>query len=890
MTLESGYKLSHYEILSPLGAGGMGEVYRARDNKLGRDVAIKVLPSDFTTDTERLARFDREARLLASMNHPHVASIFGLEESGETKFLVMELAAGGTIGDRLRLGPMPVEEAIEIARQIVDALESAHEKGIIHRDLKPANVMVDDEGKVKVLDFGLAKALDVEEGPDSGISNSPTMVRAATHAGMILGTAAYMSPEQAKGKRVDRRADVWAFGVVLFEMLTGQRMFEGETVSETLASVIKEEVPWERLPAQTPPNIAFLLRRCLTKDPKQRLQSIGEARIILDSGYEVPGVSPTVAEGDGAAPKSRGGFLPWVIAILLGIALAASFFLRPSSPEKVVMAEISPQAGTGLQFAAFGPGPGTLSPDGSKIAFSAVDGDGKTFLYIRSLDEPSSRMLPGTQDAQYPFWSPDSRYVAYFTQLDGTLKKVDSSGGPPVTLTDALNGKGGTWNEEGVILFAPDASTPIHRVAAAGGESTPVTKLEGTNFNSHRHPRFLPDGKHFLFVARAANPDESSVLVGSLDGGEPVALMKSMTQADYANGRLLFVRESTLMAQPFDAGKRELTGEAVPLAEKVAVIQGASLAVFSVSTKGDLAYTTGEVEGESQVQLFDASGKLISTLTEPENYRHAVISPDSRRVAVTAFDKGSGVADIWVVDIERNIRSRFTFGPESDQSPVWTPDGESILYASREGDKTVINRKTVGGTANPETIYETKDPLEPTSVSPDGKSLLMTAKGTDVWILSLDGSGKAEPLFETEFLEGGGMFSPDGKWIAYHSNEADRFQVYVTPYPEMGRQWQVSSSKEDYGFPYWIRTSTGDEIWYVKSDGKLIVSNVSVEGGTFEVLDTSERFGIHTPSAGGAWYSVSSDGQKVVTIPDTITETDAVIRLTLGWPRVLEEK
>jgi Tol biopolymer transport system component len=866
----------------------MGEVYRARDTKLGREVAIKVLPSDFTTDGERMARFDREARLLASMNHPHVASIYGLEESGETKSLVMELAPGGTIADRLAMRPVSVEEAIGIARQIVDALESAHEKGIIHRDLKPANVMVDEEGKVKVLDFGLAKALDADEGPDSGISNSPTMVRAATQAGMILGTAAYMSPEQAKGKRVDRRADVWAFGVVLFEMLTGQRMFEGETVSETLASVIKEEVPWDRLPKTVPPNVSFLLKRCLTKDPKQRLQSIGEARIILDSGDELLGVVKAPVESIGGEGK-KAGLLPWLVAAALSIAVAAVLVLRPVPEESIVMAEVSALEGTTMQFAAFAPGPGAFSPDGRKIAFSAVGEDGKTHLYLRALDEPAARMLPGTEGAQYPFWSPDSRFIAYMTQRDGTLKKVDAAGGPPVTLCDAANGKGGTWSEDGTILFAPDATTPIHRVSASGGESIAVTSIDGSEFNSHRHPRFLPDGRHFLFFARSANPDDSEVLVGSLDGGEPVPVLNSVTQADYANGRLLFVRESTLMAQPFDPDKRELSGEAVPLAEKVAVIQGASLAIFSVSANGALAYTTGEVEGESELELLDAGGRRIATLSEPSNYRHAVISPDASRVAVTAFDTGSGIGDIWVIDVSRNVKSRFTFGPESDQSPVWTPDSRSIIYTARQGETSTIYRKAVGGTGSPEKIYEGEGLIIPTSVSPDGGHLLLTKNGSDVLVLNLDGDREVKPLIETEFVEGYASFSPDGRWITYHSNDADEFHIYVTPFPDTGRRWQVSG-KGNNGYPYWIQASAGDEIWFVKGDGMLASASVSVEGGTFEVLGSRDQFTAHAPSAGGAWYSVSPDGEKIVSIPDMVTETDATIRLTLGWPKLLEQR
>jgi serine/threonine protein kinase/Tol biopolymer transport system component len=884
MTLDSGSRLAHYEILSPLGAGGMGEVFRARDTKLGREVAIKVLPEDFTSDEERLGRFDREARLLASLNHPHVAAIHGFEEDSGTRFLVMELASGQTIQDRLKLGPIPVDEAVAIAGQIIDALESAHDKGIIHRDLKPANVMIDEDGKVKVLDFGLAKALDVEEGPDSGISNSPTMVRAATQAGMILGTAGYMSPEQAKGKKVDRRADIWAFGVVLFEMMVGDRIFEGETVSETLAQVIMRDPDWSKLPKSTPPHVRRLLERCLTRDPKQRLQAIGEARIMLEGATDV------VSGGEAAVPmqsvKPRSSFVPWAVAALSLIGLVAAVVLLRPAPPTVIRAEIPPPAGTSFYLHPSGPGIGTLSPDGTHIVFSAQSEDGGTILYVRALSDAAARPLNGTEGARYPFWSPDSRHVGFFQQGEGGLRKIDRAGGPPVSLCAAPNGKGGSWSPEGVIVFTPNSSNTLQRVSAAGGEPTELTTLDGSKHNSHRHPRFLPDGKHFLFFARGTSPENNEIMIGSIDGGEPVSLVKTRTQAEYANGYLFFVREQSLMAQPFDPAKRVTTGEAVPIAERIAVASGASMSAFSLSANGVLAYSTGLVTTDVAIEVRDALGQVTSTLAEPASYRHAVISPDGRLAATKVMDQSFGTGDIWIFELERNLRSRFTFDPRDDDHPIWHPDGVSIVYESASGEsKRGLFRKAVGGTEDAQLLYESEIDVTPTSFSPDGKQLQFTLeKGPpELWVLDLE-SGKASPVRESGFIDGGATFSPDGKWVAYHSNESGTFQVYVIPWPDRGRRWQVS--KESGVYPFW--TSNGREIAFVSGSGQITKAKVATSSGTFVVESVENLFETSGPTGGGAEWSVTADGSTFLTIPDTLSKSDPGMKLTFNWPEDLK--
>jgi hypothetical protein len=553
-------KLSSYEVVEKIGAGGMGEVYRARDTKLGRDVALKILPEAFARDAERLGRFEREARLLASLNHPNIASIYGLENADSTHFLVLELVDGEDLSKRIARGAVPVDEALGIARRIAEALEAAHEQGVVHRDLKPGNVVTDADGAVKVLDFGLAKALDADASDVTDLSHSPTMVTGSTVQGVILGTAAYMSPEQARGKRVDKRADIFAFGCVLFELLTGKRCFTGETVSDTLASILAREPEWEDLPKQTPPALERLLRRCLMKDSKQRLRDIGEARIAIDK----IAAGNTGADAVEAAPPQAAGkkrsLLPWTLAAALALVVVftgASYVRRPADQAPVVRAFIPPADDSPFELSSLHPGPAAVSPDGTKIAFSARDKNGATVLWIRHLDQIEARPFPGSEGAGYPFWSPNGKSIGFFA--NAKLKRVDSGGGPPLTLCDAPVGKGGSWNEEDVILFAPSFNGPIHRVAAAGGESQPVTEVDADHGqNSHRFPHFLPDGRHYLFFARAAvatggDGTGSAVYLGSLDGEPARELFRCQSQSVYASGYLLFLRESALMARPFDS-------------------------------------------------------------------------------------------------------------------------------------------------------------------------------------------------------------------------------------------------------------------------------------------------------------------------------------------------
>ena len=638
MPLSVGDRLGPYEILTPLGAGGMGEVFRAKDTKLDREVAIKVLPRVLADDPERIARLDREAKVLASLNHPNIAQIYGIEQ----RALVMELVKGETLQ-----GPLPLDEALRLAMQIADALEAAHEKGIVHRDLKPANIMITPAGVVKVLDFGLAKAAEAPDGGDP--QNSPTLTMSPTRAGMILGTAAYMSPEQARGKAVDRRADIWAFGVVLYEMLTGRQAFTGETVSDILAAVLTKELDLEQVPVK----VRKLLRRCLEKDPKQRLRDIGEARFLLED-----------------APPDRVGHgrpLPWIAAgvfAVAALALGLVAYRHVNEETRVLkMSVLRPDKATFKATSL-----PAVSPDGRRLAFVATT-DGKDQLWVRDLDSLAARALTGTDGADDPFWSPDSRLIAFFA--DGKLKKIEVAGGPALTLCDAALGRGGTWSKNGVIVFGVN-NGGTYRVPAAGGSATPLTTPDrASGETSHRLPWFLPDERHFLYTANNQEREKVAVYAGDLDSKNRKLVVSADSNAMYTPpGYLLFVRERTLMAQPFDAGKLQITGDAVPVAEQVDSSSLAAQNQFSASQNGVLAYTSGASGGGLLLTWFDRSGKVTGTLGAPGFVDWGAISPDGNTVAADHADPQIRIIDIWLHDLARGTASRFTFGPRSNEFPV----------------------------------------------------------------------------------------------------------------------------------------------------------------------------------------------------------------------------
>ena len=915
MTIAAGIRLGPYEILSPLGAGGMGEVYRARDPRLAREVAIKVLPEEFFEGEERRARFEREARLLAALNHPGIAAIYSFEEipssssSSTRHILVMELVEGEGLDQRISSESLSLEESLLFARQIAEALEAAHEKGIVHRDLKPANVKVTPDGRVKLLDFGLAKIFESEATVSSpSISYSPTLTARGTAAGVILGTAAYMSPEQARGKPVDKRTDVWAFGCVLYEMLAGKKAFEGETVSDTLAAILRGEPDWSALPPGTPEKVKEILRKCLRRDAKQRLHDIADARLDLEelgvasaSGTftveEKPAnPSPTAASAERAS-RERGSrnslsvLLPWAVAAAFAAA-AGALALKARAPEGgVVRAKIPAPDGTTFWLEANGPGPAVVSPDGRQIAFTAADSAGKFNLFVRALDAPEARMLSGTESAQYPFWSPDGRSIGFFSP--GKLKTIDLAGGSPLTLCAAAEGKGGAWSPSGVIVFAPTPNGPLARVGEKGGEPVAVTKIDAARGdNSHRQPRFLPDGKRFLYVARSSASAEEGfpIVLASLDGGPERVLLRSPAVPQFASGYLLYLRNATLMAQPFDAASATFRGDAAPLADRVMMpsVQTA-VAVFSASRNGVLVMQSARGELASRLQWYTRDGKPDSFLGDSGEYEEAVLSPDGRLAAVTALDPASATTDVWILDVARGVRTRFTFDPGTDRLPLWSPDGKSIVFSSNRKGHGDLYRKSLEGAGDEEPILVSDVDKSPSAWTPDGRTIVFTQEGkdggTEIRTLAVDGSRTQELFLKSKANMVASPLSPDGKWLPVSSDESGRWEVYVSSFPKAGRKWQISAEGGAYAF--W--SADGKEILYHDMTGVVRAVPVEARGQSLEVGASHPIMRVVGPSPAAPSFCPTADHQRLLVVGEG-QKPNALLDLVLNWPSLLRRK
>jgi eukaryotic-like serine/threonine-protein kinase len=911
VALGSGTRLGTYVVTSLVGAGGMGEVYQAHDTKLDRDVAIKVLPEKFSRDSERLARFHREARMLAALNHPNIAAIYGFEQADSTHYLVMELVPGQTLRARVTgQKPVPVNEALLIARQIAEALEAAHgsERGIIHRDLKPANVKVTPEGKVKVLDFGLAKAF-VNDTASQDFANAPTLSANPTMQGAIMGTAAYMSPEQARGEQVTKASDIWAFGCVLYELLTGQAAFGGEHATEILAAVVKVEPDWTHLPEATPPGIRTLLRRCLHKDRRQRLQDATDARLEIEDALAWVAAGGAQAEAASAVkPRWTREGLAWLAAAVLLISTAALWawlaVLRspPDQPQSIRFSVGPP--GNGTFYA--GPNVVAVSPDGKKLALVASNAPTKPLqLWIRSLDAEAARPLAGTENPIQAFWSPDSRFLAFYA--DGKLKKIAIAGGPAETLADApAGGDQGSWSREGVILFAPRgmSTTAIYRVSSTGGEATPVTTLDASRQEvGHSWPYFLPDGKHFLYLARCANRENDAVYVGSLDSPEKKRILNALSNVVYvAPGYLLFSRQGTLMAQAFDAGRIELTGDEVPIAEHVSFNGVNGRADVSASDTGVLSYRTWTAGGLTQLVWFDRSGTQLGVLGDPGVYFNLALSPDGTRVAVAGND------DIWIYDVASGRRTRFTFDPAAERDMLWSPDGRRIIFSSDRKGLFDLYQKASDGSGTEELLYaDAAGNKSPESWSVDGRVILYDTgtdsprTGADLFVLPLSGapstgplrgSGqagegrRAVPFIQTQFNELEGRLSPDGRWVAYSSNESGAYEVYVAPYPGPGGTRQISTAGG--GHPRW--RGDGAEIFYLAPDNRLMAATVNGKRSSFEVGEVKPLFETHTISGlGNSRYDVTADGQRFLV--NTATEARAAepITVVVNWTAGLKK-
>jgi serine/threonine-protein kinase len=877
---QPGSSFGAYRIEGLLGAGGMGEVYRAHDTKLNRDVALKVLPASLAIEPERINRFQREAHVLAALNHPNIAAIYGLEESDGIQALVLELVEGSTLAERIARGPIPPDEALAIAKQIAQALEAAHEQEILHRDLKPSNVQLRPDGAVKVLDFGLAKALDSTQASSSA-THSPTITSPAmmTGVGMILGTAAYMSPEQARGKPVDKRADIWAFGCVLYEMLTGRRPFAGDEVSDVLASVLAREPDWTKLPSELSPVLATYLKRCLQKDRKQRIGDIQSVRLALEGAFET--LRPI------RSSSSIAQLWPWAVAGVLAILLLIAIW-RPRTPSSAAQPpmQVEMRLGAGEQLLVSDVDDGALpvlSPDGQVLVYRGTR-DSVRRLYVRPLDSLESRPLPGTEGALSPFFSPDGRWVAFFA--GGMLKKVDVNGGAPLPIAPAPDARGGTWGPDNTIVFTPTPEAGLYRVANDSGTPSQITE-PANNERSHRWPSFLPDGDAVVFMRQDRNAafDDGLIEAVRLDGTERKILVRGGMFPRYlASGHLAYVRENTLFAVPFDARHLEVRGMAQPVLYGVrssgaGIATGSSQITFS--STGTAVYIAGSsAEMQTRLEVVDRSGKPLFPLPEKGQFRDPRLSPDGKRVALRVIDGRTG--HIYVQDLDRRTRPKVTFEGVDNRLPVWTPDGQQIAYSSNRGAAgTNIFLRRSDSTGVPEQLTTGGGLKVPFSFTSKGDLLAVMqqdATSLDIAVLSL-ADKQLTPFVDTPANEAGPAFSPNGRWIAYQSDETGSWEVYVRPYPGPGGN-RIPISAGGGVQPVW--TKNGRELIYLGGPtmNRCMAVDIGVEGN--ELKPGTPQLLFEMPVAQpmpARWYDVSADGGLFVVLAaddETLTHVTVI--------------
>ena len=908
----NGHRLGPYEITAKLGEGGMGEVYRATDTKLKREVAIKVLPAAFTADKERLARFEREAQLLAQLHHPNIASIFGLEESDGIKALVMELVPGPTLAERLEQGPLSLTESLSFALQIAQALEEAHDKGIVHRDLKPQNIKASSEGKIKVLDFGLAKAMDATAGSASAadlarsptLMNSPTLTAAhGTQLGVILGTAAYMAPEQARGATVDKRADIWAFGVLLYEMLTGERLFEGESVVDTLSAVMRQEIDFGRLPAGTPGAIRQLLRRCLERNPKNRLHDIADARIVLDdvlAGRADESPAPPAAVASMPRTRRREA-VAWALALIALLASTALYWGRagaaPAAP-RVIRAALALPAGVSIELDGERAGMPALSHDGRRVAFGARQGAGPMRIWVQELATGAARALAGTEEGYRPFWSPDDRRIGFFTWSH--LATTPADGGAVARLARARDARGGTWNRQGTILFAPHQVGPLFTVPEGGGEVRAATALAGTTQSgTHRFPQFLPDDEHFLYLDRTARfgqGREAGVRLGRLGSLEPAArLLDGATNAAYSEGHLLYVRDGALLAQPFDAKQLTLAGDAQTLVSDLLFNQRFTFGVFSASDRGLVAFLTGHQSDRSQLVWRDRAGRRLGELGEPgilSGSGGLALSRDGRWAAVSRIEEGTSEADIWIYDLARGTETRLARPAHDDYSPAFAPDGSYLVFTSRGSvaSESVLVRRDLATGAETDLLAVADRTLMPMSISTDGTSLVynLGEEGKvgefDVLVRPLAAGGRERLFAGSDADDFAGQLSPDDRWVAWASDESGQYEVYVAPFTGPGARVQVSRAGGVQ--PRW--NPAGGELFFKTPDNTLTAVPIESATGTFSVGAPVPLFQI--VEFLGWTYDVTPDGERFL-VREPLTEGDvSPITLLTDWTSLLDRR
>jgi Tol biopolymer transport system component len=882
MSISPGSRLGPYEIVAAIGAGGMGEVYRARDTRLERMVAVKVLPDHLSSSEELRQRFEREAKTISQLSHPHICALYDVGEAAlptTVLYLVMELLEGETLADRLLRGPLPLEQALRYGIEIADALDRAHRSGIVHRDLKPGNVMLTKAG-VKLLDFGLAKLQVAGATATSGLTSLPTVTpesQPLTSRGTILGTFQYMAPEQLEGSEADARSDIFSFGCVLYEMATGNKAFSGRSQASLIGAIMHSEPPpISSLQPMTPPALDRVVKTCLAKDADERFQTAHDVRLqlqwIAEGGSAVGLPAPVVA---GRKGRERIAWALAAAAILAAAALGIGYRRRaPVRPRAVRFEVATPEGVSLIDFP-------RVSPDGRYLAFNATDASGRSRLWLRPLNALAAQPLAGTEGTTRPFWSPDSRFLGFFAE--GKLKKIEVTGGPPQKICDSATGADGSWSPEGVILFDGRSQDPIYRVAAGGGTpAVAVVADAGRKEALVAWPEFLPDGRHFLYMAQGQKPEDHMYRVGALDSKESKPLAAAQSLVTYAPpGHILFVRENTLVAQPFDAKALKTTGEPVPLAEHIGTVS-TGLARFSVSRNGVLVYRTGE--SPSRLLWVDRGGRELSTIGDPADYSDTLLSPTADRLALVLTDPRVGKSDIWIRDLTREVSSRFTFDSADDVSPLWSPDGKTIVFSSNRGGQFDLFAKSVGGGGQEEVLVRNDELKFAHSWSQDGRYIAFQSRskktGWDIWILPTFGDRKPTLFLQTSFNELRPAFSPDGRWLAYQSNESGRGEIYVQAFPGPGGKWQVSSAGGVE--PAW--RADGKEIYYGAPEQKLMAVDITA-GESFQAGVPHPLFQARVQPVTNVrnHYLPSADGQRFLLLAPLGRESLVPTTVVLNW-------
>jgi serine/threonine protein kinase/dipeptidyl aminopeptidase/acylaminoacyl peptidase len=896
MPLASGTKLGPYEIVSPVGAGGMGEVYRATDTRLDRTVAVKILPAQLCEKPQALERFQREARAISQLSHANICQLYDLGEQNGIHFIVMEFLEGETLATRLARGRLPLEQVLRYGAEIAEGLDQAHRSGVVHRDLKPGNIMLTRTG-AKLLDFGLAKTASTVVPQSFGLSatmTSPNVSHPLTAEGTVLGTYQYMSPEQIEGREADARSDIFSFGAVLYEMATGKRAFEGKSqVSVASAILEKDPEPVSVHQPLAPPALQHVIQGALMKDPESRWQS------AADIARQLRWISSSDSSSNIARPtlphrkwRERAAWIAGVL-VLLSLLVWSAFFGRPHP--RVVRAYLMPPANATFDFMGDYSGPPALSPDGTRVAFAARGPKERNSIWIRKLESATAEKLPGTEGASAPFWSPDGRFLAFFS--DGKLRKISATGGPATILADTPNARGGAWGRQNVIVYTPDYRDALWKVSADGGMPSRATKLDPSKHTTHRWPSFLPDGRHFLFFATnhaGGRRADNGIYLGSLDSDATRLVLATEGNGVYASGYLLFHQQNALMAQKFDADRGMISGEPAALANDVQHDGGTFHTVFTASDNGVLLYEPGSENGlgNTDVLWMDRSGKVLSRVAEPDAYRGGTLSPDGKRLAVSL---GNPKSDIWIFDLERSTRTRLTFDDATHLMPAWSPDGKRVAYMTQFGaysmSGTALRARLASGSGEEELLLAAKDDnglpvaLSWPEWSPDGRYLVYMQQsgpiGTSVWAAPTTGDPKAQLVVKPQSPVGKVTFfhiSPDGHWLAYSSFDGGREEIYLTSFPSGNGRWQIS--REGGTFPVWGHD--GKEIYFIGYTGQLVAVDVHPLADGFEVGSSKSLFEVRNVLALGSPFDVSPDGQRFLVLSQPIVSPSPMM-LVLNW-------